>query len=236
LLRSRLLAAISVGAAVWLTAGQAWPGKVRVHGLPPAIAFPPPASASHPAFRLGTAAGPLGWSTAVGDFNTDGTPDVAVADRLVHPVAGASYLLEFSVSGHETKTIAFDTAQNALTVHVSDVDHDHDLDIVVSAPLSREVVGVWLNDGQGGFSASDARPFAYAIANTQSADATGAAGSGSIAVLTSRGEAGYPPARGWSASAPRPSPVAIRPVQFRVTLFSSAVPSRAPPLTPLALS
>ena len=180
--------------------------------------------------------GPLGWSTAVGDFNTDGTPDVAVADRLVHPVAGASYQLEFSVSGRETKTVAFDAAQGALTVRVSDIDHDHDLDIVVSSPLSREVVGVWLNDGQGGFSASDARSFAAAIADTQSADATGATVRGSIAVLTARGEAGCPQARVWSTSAPRLSPVVVSPVHFRTARFSCAAPSRAPPITPALLA
>ena len=228
--------AIFLGAAVWLTAGPTWPGKVHAPGLPLAVASPSLDPASHPAFRLGTAAGPLGWSTAVGDFNTDGTPDVAVADRLVHPVAGASYQLEFSVSGRETKTVAFDAAQGALTVRVSDIDHDHDLDIVVSAPLSREVVGVWLNDGHGDFSASDARPFTAAIADTQSVDTEGTTDSGSIAVLTSRGEAGYPQACAWSASAPRPSPVVVPPVEFRTALFFSAVPSRAPPPTPIALS
>jgi hypothetical protein len=43
---------------------------------------------------------------------------------------------------------------------VSDVDHDNDLDVVVSAVLSREVVGIWLNDGGGRFEATDVRQFA----------------------------------------------------------------------------
>src|SRR4051794_12684976 len=33
-------------------------------------------------FTLGNAARPFGWSTAVGDFDGDGTPDVAVADHV----------------------------------------------------------------------------------------------------------------------------------------------------------
>src|SRR5262245_59597163 len=35
----------------------------------------------HPLFLLGDAAAPFGWSTIIGDFNTDGRPDVAVADH-----------------------------------------------------------------------------------------------------------------------------------------------------------
>src|SRR6476646_2691700 len=34
-----------------------------------------------PAFRLGDAARPFGWSTVVSDFNHDGIPDLAIADR-----------------------------------------------------------------------------------------------------------------------------------------------------------
>jgi|SRR5262245_24347256 len=49
------------------------------------------------------------------------------------------------------------TAQNAyardetIAVTLSDVDHDHDLDLVVTALPSRTVLHVWLNDGYGRF-------------------------------------------------------------------------------------
>src|SRR5437762_10158900 len=33
-------------------------------------------------FRLGDGGKPFGWSTVVGDFNTDGKPDIAVADHI----------------------------------------------------------------------------------------------------------------------------------------------------------
>ena len=38
-----------------------------------------------------TAARPFGWATAIADFNTDGKPDMAVADRLARTGGGYSY-------------------------------------------------------------------------------------------------------------------------------------------------
>ena len=65
LTRLRPLAAIAAGVCVWLTTGAAWPGRVLV-----AAAVQSPVASIRPslpalsAFRLGTAAGFLGWSTA----------------------------------------------------------------------------------------------------------------------------------------------------------------------------
>jgi len=110
-------------------------------------------------FRLGTAARPFGWSTTIGDLNTDGTPDLVIADRTSRRAGGYTYQLEFDVSGLESREVSFDSRQDALTVGVSDVDHDNDLDIVVSVVLSREIVGIWLNDGAGRFKPTDLRQF-----------------------------------------------------------------------------
>lgn len=104
-----------------------------------------------PAFRLGTAARPFGWATGVADFNHDGLADTAVADRLSRGGAGYFYELQFSVSGLAPRSVSFDSAEPALTVSIRDVDHDNDLDVVVSEALSRTVTNVWLNDGGGHF-------------------------------------------------------------------------------------
>ena len=40
---------------------------------------------------------------------------------------------------------------DVVTVTLRDVDHDHDLDLVVTALPSRTVLHVWLNDGYGHF-------------------------------------------------------------------------------------
>jgi hypothetical protein len=110
---------------------------------------------SRPAFRLGDAARPYGWSTAVADFNQDGTPDVAVVDRTARRTTDYSYRIEFSVSGQQADNFSFDSEQDAVTITVADIDHDNDLDVVVGAVLTGNTVGVWLNDGHGRFTSVD---------------------------------------------------------------------------------
>jgi len=116
-----------------------------------------------PTFRLGSAAQPFGWSTAVGDFNTDGTPDLVIADHTSRRAGLYAYQIQFSVSGLDLRNFAFESPQDAISVRISDVDHDDDLDVVVNSAASREVVGIWLNDGHGRFQSADVRRFASEI-------------------------------------------------------------------------
>jgi FG-GAP repeat protein len=122
-----------------------------------------PAAASRPAFRLGTAAKPFGWATAVGDFDSDGTPDVAIADHVGRPAGAYAYRIEFLLSGHDANEVFFESTADAVTIRSFDIDHDNDLDIVVGRPLSGDAVAVWLNDGQGNFTSADARRFPSTI-------------------------------------------------------------------------
>jgi hypothetical protein len=189
--------------------------------------------AALPGFRLGTAAGSLGWSTAIGDFNTDGTADVAIADRVSRSMGGSSYRIEFSVSGLESKTVAFDSEQDALTVRVSDVDRDNDLDVVVSGALSHSIVGVWLNDGNGGFAETDARPFASEARLLQSIDtADRSADPSTSGVVRHRSTDGLPI---FVECAPliatRPAG-ALQPDRLQPAVLSAALTSRAPPHHP----
>ena len=131
-----------------------WTGSAR--DTPPrALDAPAPAPAAP--FRLGTAAWPFGWSTAIGDLNADGRPDYAIADRLYPREKGFEYALEFVIAGVGSRSVTFDAASDALTVTLRDVDHDRDLDVVVTAGASRTVVGVWLNDGAGVFHRASTR-------------------------------------------------------------------------------
>jgi len=103
------------------------------------------------AFRLGTAASPFGWSTAIGDLNADGQPDFAVADRVGRRASGAAFELELTLGGIESRSVRFEAPDEALAVTLRDVDLDHDLDVVVTSLPSRAVVHIWLNDGHGRF-------------------------------------------------------------------------------------
>jgi len=116
------------------------------------------------AFRLGDASRPFGWSTAVGDLNTDGRPDVAVADHVARHAGSYAYRIELSISGEATRDLTFESTHEAVTLTLSDVDRDHHLDLVVGAPLSGETVAVWLNDGHGHFTFSPVRELPARIA------------------------------------------------------------------------
>jgi hypothetical protein len=126
------------------------------HQVPVTLTAPiaPPASG----FRLGTAARPFGWSTAIGDLNADGRPDFAVADRVGRRPSGFAYAIELVMTGGRSQSVAFDSDQDALSVTLRDVDRDRDLDLVVTGTLSRSVVGVWLNDGTGHFERAAPQP------------------------------------------------------------------------------
>ena len=145
-----------------------------------------------PVFRLGDAARPFGWSTVVGDFNTDGTPDVAVADRVGRRTSGYAYRLEFSVSGKTRRDVTFESSHESVTIRVADVDRDNDLDIIVGTPSSGETVGVWLNDGHGNFTAGDVRHAPATIAPLQSIDTTDSVRVAAFGVTPRRTDDGAP--------------------------------------------
>ena len=149
-------------------------GRVRADALPRAAADLDRGDSTHaraiaagagqPIFRLGTAAGPFGWSTAIGDFNKDGRPDLVVADHVGRRAGAYAYRLEFSLSGTAPSDVFFESTADALTISTVDIDHDDDLDIVAGRPFDGGAVGVWLNDGHGHFTQADVRRFPSFIA------------------------------------------------------------------------
>jgi hypothetical protein len=148
-------------AAAWLLATYFVPDAARAQPAPAPDETSCAAGQIEPArFRLGTAAGPLGASTAIADFNSDGLPDVAIADRI-GPQSGAShhFRLQVVLAGLDSVSLDVDSTESALALSVADVDQDHGLDIVLSRPLSGETVGVWLNDGTGRFTSAPVARF-----------------------------------------------------------------------------
>ena len=143
----------AIACAIGAVGGRT-PATRRAHG----IAFAVHTSPSAGAFRLGTAARPFAWSTAVGDLNADGRPDIAVADRIGRGASGFKYNVQLSISGGESQSVDFNSDQDALSVVLRDVDHDRDLDVVVTGTVSRSIVAIWLNDGTGRFERATLSP------------------------------------------------------------------------------
>jgi hypothetical protein len=146
-------------ATTWLLATWLAPAEARAEPAAPREATVCSSGQVEPVrFRLGTSAGPLGPSSAIADFNSDGRPDVAFADAPRFPGANR-FRLQVEVSGRQPVSLDFESSEPALAISVADVDHDDDLDIVLSRPLSGETIGVWLNDGTGRFTSAPINRF-----------------------------------------------------------------------------
>jgi hypothetical protein len=90
-----------------------------------------------------------GWVLA--DLNGDQTVDLATARSAHHDANG--YAQEVSVTLGAFQQTSFRFLSPGATIELSsrDVDGDQDRDLVILEPLSREPIGVWINDGAGLF-------------------------------------------------------------------------------------
>ena len=156
-------------------------GRLLTNTSPGTVAVTPAASGSP--FRLGDAGRPFDWSTVIGDFNHDGVPDLAIADRAPRRGSEFKYDIEFAVTGEKPYDVTFTSPLPAVVLQADDVDGDRDFDVLVVDPISSDVVGVWLNDGDGHFRPADPRP--YSKRPRSILDASGGSADG-IAVSLSR--------------------------------------------------
>lgn len=117
--------------------------------------FPTPSHAGDAhknTFRLGSAALPFGWATAVADFDADHKPDFAIANKIGTSTRGYEYSLEFELSLETRQVFHFHSSYSGLSVAAIDLDNDQDLDVVLTRVSNGEIVGVWINNGHGEFS------------------------------------------------------------------------------------
>lgn len=146
--------------------------------------------------RLGTAAMPFGWATAIADLDSDEKLDFAIADRTGYGSNGYSYRLQLTLSNAESQNFQFRSTDSALNVSIVDLDNDADLDIVLTHALSGEIAGVWLNDGRGRFDQGHTEDFLQAdlkFSGTTAVSATAAPET--LAALPLQKKAAIPAAR-----------------------------------------
>lgn len=141
---------------------------------------------------------------AIGDFNSDGFPDVAISH-----FAGLDFLYsDASGTFHSGPSISFFT--DGGPVRVADVNHDGHLDIIVVNPAYSEIY-VWLGNGAGGFSGPTTFACGSGAADLVLADLNGDGaldivtanqGSNSISVLLGNGNGTFRPATSFGVPSP----------------------------------
>jgi hypothetical protein len=103
---------------------------------------------------------------AVADLNGDHLPDVASGVNTGRTSKGYSYRVDVDLSGNAAQKSFFSVYSeepNGLNIEAIDVDGDHDLDLVITGRLSLQPIGVWINDGSGGFTPGDLQQYALSI-------------------------------------------------------------------------
>jgi hypothetical protein len=100
------------------------------------------------ATRVDYATGSLPFSVAVGDFNTDGKPDLVAGNENVRTVT----VFTNKGNGTFTQGVDFATTSHPTSVEVADFNLDGKPDLVVAcAGDNISVVSVYLNNGNGAF-------------------------------------------------------------------------------------
>src|ERR1051325_1944959 len=133
----------AIGSALWLL--------LATHAL---AAIPPdgphPRHDPRPGAPLSELSSPLVRGFAFNDLDGDGVADlIAIHAPTLH---SRQHLFRVSVQSSAQKNTAFNIESdvpNGFHIAIFDVDHDRDLDIVITAGFRRQVVGVWINNGAG---------------------------------------------------------------------------------------
>src|SRR5262249_14253618 len=96
---------------------------------------------------------PLGSGWVLGDLDGDRETDIAVSREVRQSDSGYVYRVELKLSQSEGSGsfTFFNADDQGVNIAAADVDGDHDLDLVISGRFPDQRIGVWVNDGRGGF-------------------------------------------------------------------------------------
>ena len=93
--------------------------------------------------------GVSGW--VLSDLNGDQNVDLATARSGLHDANGYAQEVSVTLGAFQQTSFHFQSPGAAVELSSQDVDGDDDGDLVVFEPLSRQPIGVWINDGSGSF-------------------------------------------------------------------------------------
>jgi len=97
-------------------------------------------------------------------LDTDSQTDWIGAYPCTGAAGGAAYCVNVEVSQtHSTQTIVLDTNARGVRIASHDVDGDHLQDVLITSAEDGRPLGVWINDGHGGFRKSDVRLYPSSV-------------------------------------------------------------------------
>jgi hypothetical protein len=131
-----------------------------------ALSVASPASATSLSASQSLTTTPPSWNYggAIADLDGDGRNDLAtVTSKSWGPIT-FRYKVELALSSRVgPSSFSVSAEEGGLRIIPRDVDGDGDLDLVITSARSFVPVGVWINDGHGGFTQGDATAYSRSI-------------------------------------------------------------------------
>ena len=90
-----------------------------------------------------------GW--VLSDLNGDQNVDLATARSGRRDANGYAQEVRITLGAFQQTSFRFPSPGAKIELSSQDVDGDQDRDLVILEPISREPIGVWINDGAGLF-------------------------------------------------------------------------------------
>lgn len=122
------------------------------------------ASALPPSQSLTTTPPLWNYGGAIADLDGDGRSDLAIVTSKSWGPKTFRYKVELALSsGVGPSSFSVFAEEGGLRILPRDVDGDGDLDLVIISARSFAPVGVWINDGHGGFTQGDETTYSRSI-------------------------------------------------------------------------